>query len=187
MQITPAPSSVRTPFAISTTPAPLPPSAPTTPPPTTGFTRIFDFPNVQTGDRFKLVKGSKANGWGISGEARVITMSDTSAKVWLKAGKFGLRMELEIEVAQTSPTTARISGGEVGKTPSSSDATIVDARTNYSEFKATEGGANAGKATLKFENNQFVLDVRGDGFLRGIDIPGGTDGLDVHLVLEKVQ
>lgn len=155
-----------------------PPAAVTDPVPAPGFDHVFDFPTLAAGDRFRIARGSTAGGIAIGGEARVDELTPTSATVWLKAGRFGFNREATISLVQSSPTSVTITAAETGKPPASGPADIVAVRTNYSEFKAPEGGGVTGAAVLQVNDaGQFVLDVAGS--LR-------SEAIALHLVLEKL-
>lgn len=160
-----------------TPPTPVPPT-PTPPPPT--FTAIFDFPTLVAGDKFKIAAGSTANGMGIGGEARIISMTPTSAEVWIRAGKFGLYKEVSLSVLQASPTSVGITVTEKGKAPVPATGDIVAVRPNYSEFKANSA-ALTGAAILQLDAaGRFIIDVAGAaGAIFEADAK-------LHLVLEKL-
>jgi len=159
--------------------APAAPSVPITSD-GTRFDRVFDFPTLTSGDAFRIVSGSTANGISVRGEARIEELSPTTARVWVKAGRFGFNKEAVLDVTQVDPATVRIQATEPGKAPQGGTARIVDVRPNYSEF-ATESGPVSGSAILQLNAaGQFVVDV--DGTAMGL---AAFEGLDLHLVMEK--
>jgi hypothetical protein len=162
--------------------APSAPSAPVMPPPATPhFDRIFDFPTLAAGQKFKVASGSTFNGIGVGGEARLDALSPTAAKVWIKAGTFFLKKEALLEIEQTSPTGGTITVTEPGGSPKVINGTIVDVKTNYSEFRSADPSV-AGGAKLQVDaRGRFIVDVEG-AMLADL-----FDSIDakIHLVLEK--
>lgn len=138
-----------------------------------GYDHIFDFPGFAAGDRFRLEKGSTANGWGIKGEGLLRELTPTSAAVWVKGGKFGFYKEADVELRQTSPTTAHMVATEKGGEPYPVDMDISDVRTGYTRFTPTSIAADP--ATIQVnEAGQIVMDVH-----------NARDGLRFHLVMAK--
>jgi hypothetical protein len=176
MQIAPvaASSLSSTPIVTQADPVPPVPPAPT-------FDRIFDFPTLAAGQKFKVASGSTFNGIGVSGDAKLNAMSPKSAEVWIKAGTFFLKKEALLKIEQTSPTGGTITVTQPGDTPKTINGTIVAVRTNYSEFTSADP-AVAGAAKLQVDAaGKFIVDVEG-GVLAGL-----FDAIDakIHLVLEK--
>lgn len=152
---------------------PTPPVPPTQP----GFQAVFDFPTLVAGDRFRIARGSTANGIGIGGDARLEAISPKGATVWIKAGTFGISKEATVAVEQDSETTVKITVTEPGKTPNVVSAEIVAVRTNYSEFLSSDP-ALPGAATMQLDAaGRFIIDIAGGGVL--------LNGANLHLVLEK--
>lgn len=160
-------------------PAPTRASAFTPPPPHFDF--VFDFPTLLAGDRFRIARGSTANGISIGGEARIDLLTPNSTQVWIKAGRFGFNREATFALTQSSPTTVRIAATEPGKEPVVGDADIVSVHTNYSEF-ASDSDAVRGKAILQLNaTGQLVIDIQGGSADRQ-----ALAGANLHLVLEKI-
>lgn len=177
MRIAPAaaPPTPPTPTPVPPTPTPVPPT-----PAPPAFDAIFDFPTLHAGDRFKIASGSTANGLGIGGEARIVSMTATGAEVWIKAGKFGFSKEVSLVVQQSSPSGVAITVTEKGKTPVPAAGDIVAVRRNYSEFRANSP-ALTGAAILQLDAaGRFIVDVKGAA--------GGVLETDanLHLVLEML-
>ena len=158
---------------------PAVPTAAVAAPQAAAFNAIFNFPTLVSGTAFKIVSGSTANGLGIGGNARLDEITPTSAKVWIKAGKFGFNKEANLSIAQSSPTTAAISATEPGKAPIVGSANIVDVRQNYSKFTSADPNINGGAEMQVNERGQFIVDVKGDG-------AGIFSNVDLHLILEKI-
>ena len=159
------------------------PSAPVTPPPATPrFDKIFDFPTLAAGQKFKVASGSTFNGIGVGGDAKLNALTPTAAEVWIKAGTFFLKKEALLKIEQTSPTGGTITVTEPGGTPKVINGSIVDVKTNYSEFKSADP-AVAGGAKLQVDAaGKFIVDVEG-GVLANL-LPDLIDA-KIHLVLEK--
>jgi hypothetical protein len=98
-------------------------------------TAIVDFPGIVTGDRFDIVKGSKVGFLGVKGEATILQLDDDSATFKVKAGAFGVKVDVEVEVERTGPDTVRISSRGSGFPDSSEEGRIVTSRTNFAEFE----------------------------------------------------
>jgi hypothetical protein len=159
------------------------PSAPTQPtPPVPTFDRIFDFPTLAAGQKFKVAAGSTFNGIGVGGDAKLNALSPKSAEVWIKAGTFFLKKEALLRIEQTSATGGTITVTEPNGTPKVINGTIVDVKTNYSEFKSADP-AVAGGAKLQVDAaGKFIVDVEG-GVLAALF--GDLIDAKIHLVLEK--
>lgn len=143
------------------------------------FDRLFDFPTLQAGDTFKIVKGSEINGFNVKGSARLDALTPNSAEVWLKVGKFGISREGTLAIEQTSAGVAHIDVRPKGRDPQSGDAEIVDVRTNRTELRGVPGGAYEGAALLQVnDRGQFIVDVQGS------DNGAMFGDVDAHLVLE---
>jgi hypothetical protein len=167
--ITPVPAAAYAPLGIAAPPAPVP--TPGTPPAPT-FDHVFDFPGFATGDQFHLDKGSTVNGISISGNGRLDALTPTSARVWVKGGKFGFKREATLDVKQVSPTAVQLIATQPGENPITVDADIVTVRTGYSEFRPTS--VQARNAVLQLIDGKFVVDMQ-----------DGINNLSFHLVFAK--
>ena len=161
---------------------PTPVDAPAPPAPTPTFDKVFDFPTLAPGQAFKVARGSTFNGIGVSGDAKLEALSPTAAKVWIKAGTFFLKKEALLSVEQTGPTTATITVAEPDSTPKTINGTVVDVRTNYSEFTSSDPAITGGAKLQIDSSGRFIVDVEG-GVLAGLL---GSIDAKIHLVLEKV-
>lgn len=133
----------------------------------------FDFPGFATGDKFKIAKGSKMNNWGIGGDARIDELTDTSAKFWIKGGKFGFSREAKVEITQTSPTTAHLHSDKKGRT-FDIDLKILESTRGRARF-VPDG----------FPNDIAVLETLEDGKRLRLDFKDVQDGDNYRLLLEK--
>jgi hypothetical protein len=150
-------------------------------PPAPGFDKVFDFPTLTAGQKFKVASGSTFNGIGVSGDARLDAMTPKSAKVWIKAGTFFLKKEALLTLEQTGPTTGTITVSEPSGSTKVINGTVVAVRTNYSEFASADPAIQGGAKLQLDASGRFIVDVEGAvlASLLGIDAK-------IHLVLEKV-
>lgn len=158
------------------------PSAPVAPPAAPGFDRIFDFPTLAAGQKFKVASGSTFNGIGVSGEAKLNALTPTAAEVWIKAGTFFLRKEALLRIEQTGPTTGTITVTEPGGAPKVVNGNVVDVRTNYSEFTSADPSVSGGAKLQVDASGKFIVDVSGAALA---DLLPEIEA-KIHLVLEKV-
>ena len=161
------------------------PSAPVDPvppaPPTPQFDKIFDFPTLAAGQKFKVASGSTFNGIGVGGDARLDALTPKSAKVWIKAGTFFLKKEAVLTLEQTGPTSGTITVAEPSGSTKTINGTVVAVRTNYSEFTSADPSIQGGAKLQVDAAGKFIEDVEG-GVLA--DLLGTIDAR-IHLVLEK--
>jgi hypothetical protein len=137
------------------------------------FSRLFDFPGFAAGDTFTMAKGSTANGFGIGGNARLDEFTPTSARLWIKGGKFGFNQEATVDLRQTSPTTAHLIAERPNEEPFHVDTAIVDARRGYTELRPTSVRAN--NATMQTDPTGNLV----------FDFEDVQKGYRFHLILAK--
>ncbi len=137
-----------------------------------GVARLIDFPGIAAGDMFDVAKGSKVGIFGVKGEAQVTRLEDNAASFRVKAGAFGIKVDVVIDVERTGPETVRISSRGTGIPDQSGDGRIVASRTNYAEFVRVDN-----------EAERTVISHDGNGRVT-IDAVVPTFG-NAHLLLDK--
>ncbi|MCW2920730.1 MAG: hypothetical protein JWL76_604 [Thermoleophilia bacterium] len=133
---------------------------------------LIDFPGIAAGQVFDIVKGSKVGFLGVKGEATITRFDDEGASFAVKAGAFGVKVDVVVDVQRTGPETVRISSRGTGIPNMDADGTVVVSRTNYAEFLRSDG---SGERT--------VIQHDGTGGIV-IDTVVPTFG-NAHLVLER--
>jgi hypothetical protein len=96
---------------------------------------IIDFPGIVAGDQFDIVKGSKVGFLGVKGLAGILQLDDDNASFKIKAGAFGIKVDVVVDVVRTGPDTVRIDSRGSGIPDTSAEGRIVAQRTNYAEFE----------------------------------------------------
>lgn len=172
---------VATPFAAVATSRSPEPAAPSSPGSVEGaadgaarlaLPPIYDFPGIQTGDRFDIVKGSKVGPLGVKGEAEVLELTPNAARFHVKAGRFGIKVDVNVDIVQLDEKTVRISSTGSGIPPVTETGRVVETRTNYAVFEQV---SDPSKRTV----------IASDGAGRvTIDTVVPTFG-DAHMVLER--
>ena len=140
--------------------------------PTVDSPPLVDFPGIATGDRFAIVKGSKVGFLGVKGDAQITHFAPDAATFAVRAGAFGVKVDVVVAVVQTGPDTVRISSRGTGIPDTSAEGRIVERRTNYVEF-----------ARISDPTERTIIRHDGKGGIV-IDTVVPTFGA-AHLVLEK--
>ena len=96
---------------------------------------LIDFPGIEAGQVFDIVKGSKVGFMGVKGEATIMRFDDDGASFAVKAGAFGIKVDVLVDVVRTGPDTVRISSTGTGIPNQSAEARIIESRTNFAEFE----------------------------------------------------
>lgn len=133
-------------------------------------TPIVDFPGVVAGAQYSLAKGSKVGMFGVKGDADVIAFTDDNAAFHIKAGKFGMKVDVKVDVTRIDDTHVKISSTGSGIPSMTAVGEIVRSERNFAEFRDVEG---------KFKNT--VISRDGAGVIT-IDAEVPTFG-SAHLVL----
>lgn len=134
--------------------------------------QLVDFPGIVAGDTFELVKGSKVGPIGIKGEAEVKHLDDDSAAFHVRGGRFGIKLDVDVEIARTGDDTALIKAHGTGLDPYQTEARIAANRTNFVDFEHL--GSPEGHTVFSSDGQGHVV----------IDTVLPTFG-DVHLELER--
>lgn len=100
--------------------------------------KLIDFPGIKAGDTFDLVKGSKFGFFGIKGNAVINRFDDDHASFHVTAGKLGLHADVDVEVERIDDTHVRIASRGTGVPAMSSAGEIIETRTNFVRFHATD-------------------------------------------------
>ncbi len=133
---------------------------------------LIDFPGIEAGQVFDIVKGSKVGFLGVKGVATITRFEDDGASFAIKAGAFGIKVDVVVDVQRTGADTVRISSRGTGIPDTVADGRVVESRTNYAEFVRTDES-----------NERTVIEHDGDGGIV-IDTVVPTFG-DAHLILER--
>ena len=133
---------------------------------------LIDFPGIAAGQVFDIVKGSKVGFLGVKGEATITRFDDEGASFAVKAGAFGIKVDVVVDVQRTGADTVRISSRGSGIPDTTVDGKVVVSRTNYAEFVQVDGA-----------NDRTVIQHDGNGGIV-IDTVVPTFG-NAHLLLER--
>ncbi|MEO6867910.1 MAG: hypothetical protein ABI200_07805 [Gaiellales bacterium] len=133
---------------------------------------IVDFPGIVAGDVFDIVKGSKAGQIGVRGQAEILRMDPDHATFHVNAGRFGMKVDVTVDIEQIGPDQVRITSRGDGIPDMSELGRVVEQRTNYAVFEQV---SDPSKRTV------IAHDGRG-GLVIDTVVPtvGGT-----HLVLQR--
>lgn len=133
-------------------------------------TPIVDFPGVAAGDQFTLAKGSKVGMFNVKGNADILGFSDDAASFHIKAGAFGIKVDVQVDVTRIDDTHVRITSTGSGIPSQSAVGEIVRSERNHAEFRDVDG---------RYRNT--VIQRDGQGVIT-IDAEVPTFG-NAHLVL----
>ena len=137
---------------------------------------IVDFPGVQAGQEFDIVKGSKVGFFGgIKGAARIDAFTPDLAVFHVKAGKFGVKVDVEVRVERIDDTHVRISSKGSGIPDQSAIGEVVESRTDHAEFRIVDMDLKNTVIRRDGANGQIVIDT---------EVPNFGDA---HLVLVPKQ
>ncbi|MCW2927644.1 MAG: hypothetical protein JWM86_1612, partial [Thermoleophilia bacterium] len=115
---------------------------------------------------------SKVGFLNVKGEANVLRMDPNAASFHVKAGAFGVKVDVQVDIVQVDATTVRISSTGTGVPNMSELGRVVESRPDYAVFEQV---SDPSKRTM------IVHD--GAGHVT-IDTVVPTFG-DAHLVLER--
>jgi hypothetical protein len=133
---------------------------------------LIDFPGIAAGQVFDIVKGSKVGFLGVKGAATITRFDDDGASFAVKAGAFGVKVDVVVDVQRTGADTVRISSRGTGIPDTTAEGRVVESRTNYAEFVRTDAS-----------NERTVIEHDGSGGIV-IDTVVPTFG-NAHLILER--
>lgn len=133
---------------------------------------LIDFPGIAAGDVFDIVKGSKVGFFKVGGEATVLRLDPDHATFKVKAGAFGMKVDVVVDVVQIGADLVRISSTGQGIPNTVADGRVVTSRTNFAEFERVDA-----------PSEHTVLEHDGSGQLT-IDTVVPTFG-NAHLVLKR--
>lgn len=133
---------------------------------------VVEFPGIEAGQVFDVVKGSKAGFFGIKGEASVLRLDPDAASFKVKAGAFGIKVDVQVDIVQVDDTTVRISSKGSGIPDMSELGRVVESRPNYALFEQVSDPSKLTRI-VHDGNGNIVIDT---------DVPtlGAT-----HLILER--
>ncbi|MCW2926129.1 MAG: hypothetical protein JWM86_97, partial [Thermoleophilia bacterium] len=63
-----------------------------------GLPPIVQFPGIVAGQAFDVVKGSKVGFLNVKGEANVLRMDPNAASFHVKAGAFGVKVDVQVDI-----------------------------------------------------------------------------------------
>lgn len=137
---------------------------------------IVDFPGVQAGQEFDIVKGSKVGFFGgVKGAASIESFTPDLAAFHVRAGKFGVKVDVEVTVERIDDTHVRISSKGSGIPDQTAVGEVVQSRTNYAEFRTVD---------LNLKNTVIQRDVATGQITIDTEVPKFGDA---HLVLVPKQ
>ncbi|MCW2974019.1 MAG: hypothetical protein JWN72_2292 [Thermoleophilia bacterium] len=171
MQISALTSAPIPSFAPAAIAAPLP-SAPVPGGPVPVVPPLFNFPGVAKGDLFDIAKGSKVGMFSPKGTASVDLFDASAAAFHIKAGAFGVNVDMLVAVQRLSDTQVKLTTTSADGKATTSVGDIVAARLNYAEFVSTDG-----------KKEHTVIQADGKGAIT-LDAVVPTFG-NAHLVLQK--
>lgn len=149
--------------------APVPPTTPPTTPPVVA--PLFDFPGIVAGTVFDIAKGSKVGFITPKGTTSVDQFDAQAATFHIKAGAFGVNVDMIVAVKRLTDTQVELTSTKDGAS-TKSIGNIVAARTNFAEFVSTDG---------KNEHTVIARDAKTGVILLDAVVP--TFG-NAHLVLQ---
>ena len=133
---------------------------------------FIDFPGIEVGDTFDIVKGSKVGFLKVKGDAEILQLDDEVASFKVKAGAFGVKVDVVVDVERTGEETVRITSRGSGIPDTSAEGRIVENRTNYAEFERIDDPSE--RTIIRHDGEGNVV----------IDTVVPTFG-KAHLVLDK--
>jgi hypothetical protein len=133
---------------------------------------LIDFPGIAAGQVVDIVKGSKVGFLGVTGAATITRFEDDGASFAVKAGAFGIKVDVVVDVQRTGADTVRISSRGTGIPDTTADGKVIASRTNYAEFVRADGS-----------NERTIIQHDGTGGIV-IDTVVPTFG-NAHLILER--
>ncbi|MCB0878515.1 MAG: hypothetical protein KDC46_05990, partial [Thermoleophilia bacterium] len=97
--------------------------------------QFIDFPGIEAGQQFDIVKGSKVGFLKVKGNADILRLADDGASFHVKAGAFGVKVDVTVDVERTGDDTVRISSHGSGIPDQTAEGRVVENRTDYVEFE----------------------------------------------------
>lgn len=119
---------------------------------------IVDFPGVVAGQVYDVVKGSKVGMFGVKGEATVLRMDPDAASFKVKAGAFGIKVDVQVDIVQVDDQTVRISSTGSGFPNMSELGRVVESRPNYAVFEQVSDPSKLTKI-VHDGNGNVVIDT----------------------------
>lgn len=95
---------------------------------------VVDFPGIAAGDKFDILKGSKAGIFGVKGTAAIETFTPEQASFHVNASSFGFKVDLTVDVQRIDDEHVRLISHGSGAPDSESIGRVVESRTNYAHF-----------------------------------------------------
>ena len=134
---------------------------------------IVDFPGIEAGQSFDVVKGSKVGWMGVTGKAKIERFDADGATFRVTGGRFGLNVDVLVSVERIDDQHVRISSRGSGIPDMNAVGRIITSRTNFTEFERVDA-----------PDEHTVISHDGNGGIV-IDTVVPTFGA-AHLVLERI-
>jgi hypothetical protein len=74
-------------------------------------TKRTSIDEIQAGDEFRVVRGSRAGSLGVSGKIRVEALEGATAQVAVSVGKFGFNVDVQLELDRDGDEVAITASG----------------------------------------------------------------------------
>lgn len=72
----------------------------------TDMTKRTSIDQIQEGDEFRVVRGSRAGSLGVSGKIRIVEQSGSTARVEVSVGKFGFNVDVQLDLVRDGDEVA---------------------------------------------------------------------------------
>lgn len=153
-----APASAAPAAAVPTADEPMPP--------------LVDFPGIEQGDMFDLIKGSKIGFFGVKGSGSIDRLDNEGAAFTVKGRMGFVRANAVIDVTRLDADHVFMSVKGKGVPDTSGRGRVVESRTNFAEFEPLD--FPVGNTTIAHDGNGLIT------------IDAEAPGLGaVHLLLQK--
>lgn len=119
---------------------------------------LFDLPGFESGQELLLRKGSRLNLIGIGGTARMERLTASSAKIWVKGGRFGIKREGTIEILATRPGEARIIAVQRGDEAYEADLHVIEQGRGFVTFELVDRPGAPASLVVDEDSGDMVLD-----------------------------
>jgi len=103
---------------------------------------IADFPGIEQGDEFEIVRGSTAGPIGVRGTATVDLLEPEHMTFHVVAGRFGMNVDVVVDIVRVDDQHVEISSRGEGIPDTTDLARIVEQRTNFIRFEQASNPTN---------------------------------------------
>jgi hypothetical protein len=129
---------------------------------------LLDFPGVTIGDRYVVGNGTKVGKFGsVKGAGEVLKWNDDAASFHIKAGKFGINVDLNVDITRLDGDRVLLHTGSNGMVDPTTGtvqpetdivARTVVSRTNYAEFVGVDDPSM--RTTIQRDSaNNIIIDA----------------------------